>query len=268
MPLYNTLLDHQLRGSVHLDPLRATGHIAETFSRVITLTAGATSVTGRETLVGIVLSAGQVVSAITMGCNTAMTTGTHQWFTLRNSSRGLIRTTADDIDTAWSTQSNKTLALSRIISDAEITSGTATLDSATAAFTSADVGKRVTIEGAGAAGVLYGTSAVPRTILSVESATSCTLSANASTTVAGAVAYIQTPYTVPTSGFYYIGIMVAATTPPQVLGQSFLSGQLNGLAPILCGVDNTNTGLTVPSGAPATSAALTAFTLGIWAAVS
>lgn len=64
--------------------------------------------------------------------------------------------------------------------DAAITTGTALLSSVTAAFTSADVGKRVAVYGAGAAGATLRTS-----ILSVAGGVA-TLNANAGTTVSGA----------------------------------------------------------------------------------
>lgn len=65
------------------------------------------------------------------------------------------------------------------------------------------------------------------------------------------------PYVVPTSGMYYVGIMVKATTTPSLIALNGSNAStVWGLAPILSGTDNTNTGLTVPSGAPATAAAL------------
>lgn len=66
------------------------------------------------------------------------------------------------------------------LNDAAITSGTPNFTSATAVFTASDVGKVITIIGAGAAGVDLTT-----TISAYVSATAVTLSANASTTVTG-----------------------------------------------------------------------------------
>lgn len=68
---------------------------------------------------------------------------------------------------------------------------------------------------------------------------------------------MATPYLVPASGLYYVGIMVAAGTPPNLLGAA-LSVPLNAAALMLGGRDATNTGLTTPATAPGTSAALTA----------
>ena len=65
--------------------------------------------------------------------------------------------------------------------DGAITTGTATLTSASGTFTSADVGKPLTVTGAGTAGVPLVT-----TISAVTSATQVTLAANAATTVSGA----------------------------------------------------------------------------------
>lgn len=71
------------------------------------------------------------------------------------------------------------------LNDGAITSGTAILTSATASFASTDVGKVIKVNGAGAANADFTT-----TILSRQSATQVTLSANASSTVTGTfVAY-------------------------------------------------------------------------------
>lgn len=72
----------------------------------------------------------------------------------------------------------------RRVSDGAITSGTAILSSATAAFSSGrDVGKAIAVVGAGAVGVL-----LTGTILSVTNSTTVVLSGNAGTTMAGAIA--------------------------------------------------------------------------------
>lgn len=63
---------------------------------------------------------------------------------------------------------------------------------------------------------------------------------------------LATPYTVPTSGIYYVGVMVAATTVNQLLGIS-QNTNIALLPPIVAGIDNTNTGLTTPATAPATA---------------
>lgn len=65
--------------------------------------------------------------------------------------------------------------------DGAITSGTATLTSASGTFSSADIGKPIVVSGAGPAGLPLVT-----TIASINSATSVVLSANASTTVSSA----------------------------------------------------------------------------------
>lgn len=68
----------------------------------------------------------------------------------------------------------------RSVEDAAITSGTATLTSATASFGPGDVGKVVSVAGAGSAGATLASS-----ITAVVNATTVTLAANASTTVSG-----------------------------------------------------------------------------------
>lgn len=62
-------------------------------------------------------------------------------------------------------------------------------------------------------------------------------------------------YTISTEGDYYIGIMVAATTVPQ-LAIAASAGSIAVFAPVIAGSDNTNTGLTTPATAPAIAAAL------------
>jgi hypothetical protein len=79
----------------------------------------------------------------------------------------------------------------RTFTDAAITSGAAVLTSATAAFTPADVGKAVEVVGAGAStGAAAG--CLVTTVLSYQSATQVTLSANAAATVSGATAFVAT----------------------------------------------------------------------------
>jgi hypothetical protein len=75
-------------------------------------------------------------------------------------------------------------------------------------------------------------------------------------------------YTITTEGYYYIGIMVAATTVPMLLGVSTTATILNTLAPVIGGRDATNTGLTTPATAPATAAALTVSSGAMYAYVS
>lgn len=70
------------------------------------------------------------------------------------------------------------------VSNGAITSGDATFTSATANFTSADIGKNIRIDGAGAASATLFTS-----IASINSPTSVELATTASTTVTGAYAY-------------------------------------------------------------------------------
>lgn len=75
----------------------------------------------------------------------------------------------------------------RAVTDAAMTSGSATLTSATAAFTAADVGKWFKVTGAGASGIpLYGT------ISAYTNATTVTLSVTAGTTVTGKRAWFCT----------------------------------------------------------------------------
>lgn len=251
---------HYLRGTSHTDVMLPTGAIAETFSRLQPCTNTGALTSGRENLTAVFLQAGRrVTAAQVLSATTALVTGTHQWFSLRDSSRNLLAVTSNDVATAWSANSLKRLDFSRTVTDAAIETGTAILSSATAAFTQSDVGARVVVMAAGAASAPLGSSASPVTIASVESATACTLSANAGTTVAsGGTAYIGTPYQVTTSGLYYLGIMVAASTVPSVAGTGDSGNGKIIVAPVVAGQDATNTGLTTPATAPGTSAVLAA----------
>lgn len=74
-----------------------------------------------------------------------------------------------------------------------------------------------------------------------------------------------TPYRVPTSGLYYIGYYMTATTVPTLKGFTAKTGaQLAGTAPILNG--SSTTGLTTAFPDPA--AAITVQTTTFWAAVT
>ncbi len=75
----------------------------------------------------------------------------------------------------------------RVVGDASMSSGVATLTSAAAAFTSADVGKLVAVSGAGAAGATLQT-----TIASITDSSHAVLTAAASTTISPTNAYIAT----------------------------------------------------------------------------
>ena len=76
---------------------------------------------------------------------------------------------------------------------------------------------------------------------------------------------MTTPYRVPTSGLYYIGLMVAATTVPTTKGGTAKTGgQLASTAPILHGTSTTGLTTTLPDPA----AAITGGLVSIYAAVS
>lgn len=90
------------------------------------------------------------------------------------------------------------------------------------------------------------------------------------TTTAWAANTVQTlamgtPYRVQTSGIYYLGLLVTATTVPTVVGTTAAANAaIRGLAPILCGTSST--GLTTSLPNPA--AAITATVNSIWGAVT
>lgn len=75
---------------------------------------------------------------------------------------------------------------------------------------------------------------------------------------------IATPYTITQTGLYYLGIMVTATTVPNLIGMAALTtSQLHGQAPILHG--NSTTALTTTM--PATAAPITIGTTSIWGCI-
>ena len=76
---------------------------------------------------------------------------------------------------------------------------------------------------------------------------------------------LASSYTVPTSGLYYLGIVVVASTPPNLMGAAG-SPALGGIAPILSGTSTT--GLTTPASAPASADAITADSFNPYAYVS
>jgi hypothetical protein len=76
---------------------------------------------------------------------------------------------------------NAAVTAVRSVADAAITNGSPTLTSATASFTSADIGRSVTVAGAGLGGVV-----LTARVSAVGGSTSATLDTNASTTVSGA----------------------------------------------------------------------------------
>lgn len=63
--------------------------------------------------------------------------------------------------------------------------------------------------------------------------------------------HANTTFTIPTTGLYYIGVMIAATTVPTLTGGS-LAGFLSQLAPPVSASDTTHTGLTTPNSSPGT----------------
>jgi lysophospholipase L1-like esterase len=93
--------------------------------------------------------------------------------------------TADTVETARNSGLWK--VPTRTVADAAITAAAATLTSATANFTAADVGKAVTIQGAGTSGAAY-----VSVIKTFTNATTVVLADNAVTTVSAASAAIDT----------------------------------------------------------------------------
>lgn len=66
---------------------------------------------------------------------------------------------------------------------------------------------------------------------------------------------LTSPYTIPTAGLYYHGLVVVASQVPSLLGVTS-SASVTGQAPIMSGY--ADTGLTDPASCPSTATALTA----------
>lgn len=89
-----------------------TGALASTFNRATPTSYGAGLLSGRLTLVRIFLPKGLPVTSIRFfSGNTALATGSNQWFGLFDSSYNKLALTADDTSTAWAATSSKTLAV-------------------------------------------------------------------------------------------------------------------------------------------------------------
>lgn len=239
------------RASAAPDAIRGTAVLAETIPRWAVVTALSASASGTLRLTSLYIEAGTPVSSITYPSGTVPGgTLTHQWFCLYtgvSTAPALLAVTGDDVATAWAASTLKSLPVSRTVTDG-VTATNTTLTSATAAFTAADVGKQVMIPGAGPAGALYGLSSTTRTIASVESGTSCTLSAATSHSASGETVYIQTPYTVAASGVYYVGQLQTASTLANGGGASMLVNGLYSVALLMAGTSTAS--LTTPATAP------------------
>lgn len=76
---------------------------------------------------------------------------------------------------------------------------------------------------------------------------------------------MTTPYTIPSTGMYYLGIMITATTVPTLKGIAAKTNtQLAGSSPILHGTSSTGLTTSLPNPLPSVSAGANA----VWAAVS
>lgn len=76
---------------------------------------------------------------------------------------------------------------------------------------------------------------------------------------------LTSAYVVPSTGLYYLGIMIAATTVPTLKGSTALTAtQLHATTPIICGTSTT--GLTTALPNPA--AAISATTTTVWGSVA
>jgi len=74
---------------------------------------------------------------------------------------------------------------------------------------------------------------------------------------------LTSPYTTVNEGLFYVGILVAATTPPSLLATTGVTTAVTGLAPILCG--SSSTGVTA---LPNPAAAMTAAQSTAWCYLS
>lgn len=111
MGLLRSLLPSQSGTTV--SPAIPTGALAETFGRVGVQFADIGALTsGTLRLIAIEIPGGRTISSITFySGNTALVTGSNQWFCLLDSARNVLGKTADDTSTAWAAKTPKTLTL-------------------------------------------------------------------------------------------------------------------------------------------------------------
>lgn len=119
--------------------------------------------------------------AVATGSNAA---GTLRAGTAGHPLKGYVEV-ADSLESARDSGKWVVSPTARTVTDAAITASSGTLTSATANFTNADIGRSVTIQGAGASGAAFSGD-----IISVSSATQVALGSTAATTVSGASAQI------------------------------------------------------------------------------
>jgi hypothetical protein len=139
---------------------------------------------GKRVLLNAWLRDGAPIDATTLIAVATGTTGALRAGTAGHPLAGIIDAT-DAVETArdsgiWVAPTN-----ARTVADAAQTSGQSVVTSATAAFTSADLGRRISVAGAGAAGITLHTQ-----IFNVNNATSVTVIDQAGTTVTGTTAQI------------------------------------------------------------------------------
>jgi hypothetical protein len=65
---------------------------------------------------------------------------------------------------------------------------------------------------------------------------------------------LSSSYTVPTSGVYYVGFMIAATTPGTIYGSPAVGTGLSGISPTMAGTSTTGLTTTAPNPAAALTA--------------
>lgn len=109
-----TLDDSQIPSNiVRRSSLMPTGALAETVVDRVALGGDFVTLTSQTLrLDAVELSAGMTITSISyVSAATPLAVGSHQYFGLYNSSRVLLRATADDTSTAWGANTVKTLNL-------------------------------------------------------------------------------------------------------------------------------------------------------------
>jgi hypothetical protein len=246
--------------------LQVAGIVEETYARDLANTSTGTAPVKDNALYrAIFLQAGDVVTAANFesGTTALTTAGTapHFWFALLDSASKVVRQSIDDIAATWGTVSLKTKTLDAV----PVTAGSRTA-STTAVLTLGNlsqdlttvltVGDSITVAGASIAAYngTFAITAVTATTISYVTGGSAT------DALASPWPTVQLPagkrtYTVPTSGVYYVGLMVdsgSTGTQPTLTGRTLAAAPAT-QSPILSVRDATNTVL-----ATAVTAAITA----------
>lgn len=239
--------------------LGPSGVLAETFPRGSGATIGNASILTSGTLYvrAIPLKSGIVVTSATwVSATTALSGGANRWGCILDSSRAVIRQETDQLATAWGANTAMLMTLDSVptTAGARVASTTVTLTIPTlnqalsALFTAGD---SIVVSNANIAAYngTFTVNAVTSTTITYTAGSSATDSLVAPFPTVQMASGKRT-YTVPTTGLYYLGLMVGGTVPT-LEGTASTKSNALGLATIIQGNSSTTLTGTCPSPAGA-----------------